>query len=113
MNNYKHFNPKHVSKYMLIELYGRIMAELSKMNVPVIKTVMGDEDTDTAVHVGGKYDGLHLQVGNGYVSICAPTSKPLLEGGGLWFIDVNEHKTLEAAMDRAAELCGRDADPRA
>lgn len=92
-------------------LYTLMSRECRRINVPVEAYRPGDENADAEMVLGGAYDGLHLQIGHRSVTICAPTATPLEEGGGLWFIDLAEHKDLKSALDEGLRYAGRDEAP--
>lgn len=53
----------------------KLLKELKTLGVAVVKTTPADEMVDAAIDLGGKYDGMHIQVGKGYYEVVKETDE--------------------------------------
>jgi len=70
-----------------------ILKLLSELNVEVVEILPETDITESGIILGGKYDGIHLSVGNGYYSIVTV--------GNFRVFFCNENSNLSEELEKA------------
>lgn len=76
----------------------KVHKELTLRGIPVLKVKPWTEETDMSVHLDGEYAGVHLQIGDGYVSAVGKSPK---EKDTYAFYDIDDDMDFPTCLTKA------------
>jgi hypothetical protein len=96
---------KQITNLMAPAIYKKLKPELAKRQISITKVMPGDDQTDATVVLGGAMDGILLQIGDGYASFNHVDKRdPDMSNWAFWFIELDQHPTLDAAIEETLKI---------
>lgn len=89
---------KQISKYRWPAVAGKVRRYLVARGIEITKVTPWTEDTDLDMHLGGEYEGVSVQVGDGYASLVHR------KGDDFHFIDIGGRTTMSRALNAVLDL---------
>ena len=92
---------KNITRLRWPAIAAKVRRELADRGIETGRVEPWTEDTDYALHLAGEYDGLHIQIGDGYLSVVGR------KGEDFYFVDLDTAGGLANSLTKCLELVRR------